>query len=283
MEKITTEDFLTTLIKYGFDKVDPVLYAQVLRKVVLENAKEYDFDLTVSVSKAITKEGSMYRLSDKLDKDLWFKNHTNEKLLESFNNIDFEDLVFKKLAAFGCKRDDCILGTVEIDKSLFSDKELDIINSVISKKQQELDDKIAEEKRISEVRENMITSPEYIDWLIDFTDRNNGSFEERDFKDNDSLSKEDRERLNDINIFYDLIKEYVDIMDRSNYHFFAIKHNEEVFHIGRLKDSDGTHFVIHISRTDERGNIKVGYDFGATDYKEIIKMYKKYNKTFKKD
>ena len=113
MEKITIEIFLTTLFKFGFDRVDPILLTYMLSKTTIDNInkKEFDFQLDIPMRKTITKEkGPVYRLSDEIDKEEWFEYHTNEKLLEYFKTLNIEEIVSMKLDVYGYKKDDYIFG-----------------------------------------------------------------------------------------------------------------------------------------------------------------------------
>ena len=278
MEKITIENLLTTLFKYGFDKVDQILYAQVLNELSLENAKtkDFDFDLTVSVSKAITKDGSSYKLNNNRNIAIWFAYHTSEKLLEYFKEIDFEKLVIKKLEALGYNSEDYVLGNVQIDPTLFSQKEMGIINEMIARKRNAINAQIAEEDRIASTREEMMTSNDYVEWLIAFAKVNNSSiyYSKTEEEKENTIA---RRKLKDLPIFYELISNYVRPTTNSNLCYYALKYNGEVFHIGKFADSEETYYVSVPSSVDEKGIPKIGYGMGCTEYSTIIEKYMKQN------
>ena len=140
MEKITTETILTTLFRYGFEQVDPVLYSLVLENIAIYNAKKQEFDISldVQISKAIIKEGQMYRLNDtEIDKKLWYDYHYSEKLYKYFDNINFEEIVFKKVKAY----------KKEVTKATFSQKEIEIIKDANKKIENPLDKIIEKQKQ----------------------------------------------------------------------------------------------------------------------------------------
>ena len=280
MEKITIENLLTTLFKYGFDKVDQILYAQVLNELSLENAKtkDFDFDLTVSVSKAITKDGSSYKLNNNRDIAIWFAYHTSEKLLEYFKEIDFEKLVIKKLEALGYNSEDYVLGNVQIDPTLFSQKEMGIINEMIARKRNAINAQIAEEDRIASTRENMMNSEDYIDWLISYAKVNNGEIFFSKEKDEDlNIGEKAYEKIKDLPIFYELIRQYSVCFERGNIAYSIIKHKDEIIHIGKYGDSSEEYFLNIASQVDEKGIPKVGHNMTYTNYSDVVNKYKKQN------
>lgn len=278
MEKITTEIFLTTLFKFGFDKVDPVLLTYMLSKTTIDNInkKEFDFQLDIQMSKAITKEeGPVYRLSDEINKEKWFKYHTSEKLLEYFKTLNIEEIVSMKLDVYGYKKDDYIFGRKKIVENKFSEKELDIATSIFERTNEAINKAIEEEKRISATREEMMTSNHYVEWLIAFAKVNNSSiyYSKKEEQENTPA----REKINDLPIFYELISNYVMPTTNNNLCYCALKYNGEVFHIGKFSDPEETYYVSVPSSVDEKGIPKIGYGMGCTEYSTIIEKYKKQN------
>ena len=278
MEKITTEILLTTLFKYGFEKVDPVLYSLVLENIAIHNAKTQEFDLVfdVQVSKAILKEGQIYRLNDaEIDKKLWYEYHYSDELYKYFDTINFEEIVFKKVKAY----------KKEVTKATFSQKEIDIIKTANNKTQSSLDELIEKQKLRVEETNKMASSTEYIEWLIDFTKKNNDQIYDDDINNAENISEEDKKKARNLYILFDIISEYSDQYKCKDGYYCKIKYNDEVLNIGVLHGLTVTHFVSLVSKTDELGNPKIGYDIGATEYFEIIEKYKKYNKSkvYKKD
>ena len=288
MRKITIETILTALFEYGFEKVDPVLFTMVLSKLAQDDAnkQEIEFVFDIRMCKAFIKEGTSYKLNeDMIDRKLWFKYHSDRKLKEYIESMNFEDMISKKLEAYGYKKIDYMLGKEKIDETYFSKKELEIINSMINKSNNAFNKIIEERKRQSEVKENMISNNDYIEWIIKFAKENNNQFYDDDYKNREDIDHADREGVRDLHIFFDIVSEYADQNKCKDGYYCKIKYNEEVLNIGILHGLTVTHFVSLASKTDELGNPKIGYDIGATDYKEIIEKYKKYNrfKVYKKD
>lgn len=278
MEKITTEIFLTTLFKFGFDRVDPILLTYMLSKTTIDNInkKEFDFQLDIQMSKAITKEkGPVYRLSDEINKEKWFKYHTSEKLLEYFKTLNIEEIVSMKLDVYGYKKDDYIFGRKKIVENQFSEKELDIATSIFERTNEAINKAIEEEERIRATREEMMTSNDYVEWLIAFTKVNNSSIYYS--KTEDQENTKTREKINDLPIFYELISNYVMPTTNNNLCYYALKYNGEVFHVGKFADPEETYYVSVPSPVDEKGIPKIGYGMGCTEYSTIIEKYMKQN------
>ena len=293
MEKITTEILLTTLFKYGFDQVDPVLFTLILGKTALDDAKkhEFDFRFDIPITKAIKKEYNesttdtvIYKLNDEINKDLWYRYHSDEKLLNYLYGLDIEKIITKKLEAYGYNKNNLIIE--KIDKTLFSQKELEIIDLMINKNKKLLFGITDEITKKREIMQEMVSSNEYIDWLLEFTETHNNSFYDDDWKYNpEIISDKDKKNIKKLSIFFELVNEYAEQYQCTDGYFCKIKYNDEVIHVGVLHGQEIIHFASVASKTDEHGKPKFGYDIGTTDYSEIIEKYKKYNKPkeYKKD
>ena len=143
MEKITTETLLATLFKYGFDKVDPVLYVLVSGKISVDNQENnlfdlrYDETLSPAFEKLFISKNLIYRINDKHEKTMriegtivevsyeeyferYMKHYSNEKLYEYLSNLDFKEIIKKKLDAYG-------IDVSDMDKPFISKKEKEII------------------------------------------------------------------------------------------------------------------------------------------------------------
>ena len=278
MEKITTEIFLTTLFKFGFDRVDPILLTYMLSKTTIDNInkKEFDFQLDIPMSKAITKEkGPVYRLSDEINKEKRFKYHTSEKLLEYFKTLNIEEIVSMKLDVYGYKKDDYIFGRKKIVENQFSEKELDIATSIFERTNEAINKAIEEEERISATREEMMTSNDYVEWLIAFAKVNNSSIYYSKTEEQENTRA--REKINDLPIFYELISNYAMPTTNNNLCYYALKYNGEVFHVGKFADPEETYYVSVPSSVDEKGIPKIGYGMGCVEYSTIIEKYMKQN------
>lgn len=288
MEKITTEIFLTTLFEYGFDKVDPVLFTYTLGKACIDDANkhEFDFRFDLPLTKSIVRDGLMYKLSDEVDKDLWFHYHSNEKLLEYLTSLNFEEIITKKLEGYGYNKMNCILGTEKVDEELFSQKELEMIDLIANKNKKSLFGITDEITKKREITEEMTSNNDYIDWLLEFTITHSNLFYDDDwnFK-SDRIGDKDKKNIKKLYIFFELISEYTEHHPCNDGYFCKIKHNDEVINVGVLHGLEVIHFASIAPKVDEHGRPKQGYDLDAKDYSEIVEDYKKYNKQkeYKKD
>ena len=293
MEKITTEVLLTTLFEYGFDKVDPVLFTLILGKTAMDDAQKHEFDFAFDIpyTKAIKKEyqgrietcepftidGVVYKLNDEINKDLWFRYHSNEKLLNYLYSLDIGKIITKKLEAYGYNKNK--LAVEKIDESLFSQKELEIIDLMINKNKKLLFGITDEITKKREIMQEMISSNEYIDWLFEYTETHNNSFYDDDYVYGpERISDKDKKNIKKLPIFFELVSEYAEQYQCNDGYFCKIKYNDEVIHVGALHGTEVIHFASIASKVDEHGKPKFGYDMGATEYSEIIEKYKKYNK-----
>lgn len=288
MEKITTEILLTTLFEYGFDKVDPVLFTLTLGKTCLDNAKnhEFDFRFDLPLTKSIVRDGIMYKLSDEVNKDLWFNYHSNEKLLKYFTNLNFEEIITKKLEGYGYNKMNCILGREKIDENLFSQKELEMIDLMTNKNRKTLFGITDEISKKREIVEEMVSSNDYIDWLLAFTETHSNLFYDDDwsFK-SDRIGDKDKKNIKKLNIFFELVSEYAEQHPCNDGYFCKIKYNDEVINVGVLHGLEVIHFASIEPKIDEHGRPKPGYGLDAKEYSDIVEDYKKYNKQkeYKKD
>ena len=279
MEKITTEIFLTTLFKYGFDKIDPILFTLTYECVANIDAGrklEFSFDepLSASFEYHVTKVGLVYKLKETQEEmERWYRYHSNDTLYEYLNNINFKDIIKRKMKALNIKK-------VDIAKNpLFSQKEINIILLEDEKLKKDIEVIVEKQRKDIEETEKMATSTDYIEWLINFAKKNNGGFyiDNWDYKEED-ISPEDKEEVEKIPLFFDLVSEYAEQRPCNGGCFCKIKHNDEALHVG-VMEGQGTadHFVNIVSKTDGMGNPKFGYDVGYTDYTIIMEKYKKYH------
>lgn len=141
MEKINTEILVSTLLVAGFQQVDSVLFTYTLGKLSLDNQElnlfEFtDEETTNTFNKYISFDGMVYKLKtpyalednvssvEKYIIPLKKVLHTNNKLLDYLNKLDFEEIVLKKLSLL---RD-----TQNLDY-LFCQKEKEIIGEINNK------------------------------------------------------------------------------------------------------------------------------------------------------
>ena len=91
MQKINTEEIISTLLMKGFKSVDSILYTYTLGKISSDNAKLKLFEiedkpLSLTFKERVDFNGISFELKkDKIKPRL----HTNEVLSEYFDTIDF--------------------------------------------------------------------------------------------------------------------------------------------------------------------------------------------------
>ncbi len=294
MKLITTESILAALFKYGFNRIDQLLYIFTLERIAYITAKDkniviaYDADpstpFSVFCSDPIKEQ--TYRFNEKYrDKLEYSLNSEGTNLaLEYINKIDFVEIVEKKMKALGITKEEAQ------NSSYFCEKEKEIIRLEDEKTQKLLNEMMEKQRiRVEEI-EKMASSTEYIEWLIEFTEKNNGGFYIDDWDYNSGkISISDKEKVEKIPLFFELVSEYVEHHPCNGGYFCKIKYNDEALHVGVLEgQGSGDHFVNAVSKTDGMGNPKFGYDVGCTDYKVVMEKYKKYHgiektKQYKKD
>lgn len=280
---ISPERILAALFKYGFDEIDPLLYIFTLERIAYITAKDknivlaYDFPLSTPFSyfckdpiyNNTFKFNEKYR--DKLEDSL--NSPGTDLVLGYINKIDFVEIIEKKMKALGIAKD-------KVQNSFdFCKKEKEIIR-LADEKTQKLLDEIMEKQRIRvEEIEKMASSTEYIEWLIEFTEKHNGAFYIDDWDHNSGkISISDKEKVEKIPLFFELVSEYVEHHKCNGGYFCKIKYNDDALHVGVLEgEESGEHFVNVVSKTDEHGNPKFGYDVGCVDYEVIMEKYKKYH------
>lgn len=294
MKLITTESILAALFKYGFNRIDQLLYIFTLERIAYITAKDkniviaYDSPpftpFSVFCSDPIKKQTYRFnkKYRDKIEDSL--NSESTNLALEYINKIDFVEIVEKKMKALGFTKDEAQ------NSSYFCEKEKEIIRLSDEKTQKLLNEMLEKQKiRAGEI-EKMATSTDYIEWLIEFTNKNNGGFyiDDFDYKE-DEISLEDKEAVDKMPLFFELVSEYVPHHPCNGGYFCKIKYNDEALHIGVMEgQGSGDHFVNLVSKTDGMGNPKFGYDIGCTDYEVIMEKYKKYHgieksKEYKKD
>lgn len=294
MKLITTESILAALFRYGFNRIDQLLYIFTLERIAYITAKDkniviaYDADpstpFSVFCSDPIKEQ--TYRFNEKYRDKLEYSLNSEETnlALEYINKIDFVEIVEKKMKALGFTKDEAQ------NSSYFCEKEKEIIRLEDEKTQKLLNEMMEKQRiRVEEI-EKMASSTEYIEWLIEFTEKNNGGFYIDDWDYNSGkISISDKEKVEKIPLFFELVSEYVEHHPCNGGYFCKIKYNDEALHVGVLEgQGSGDHFVNAVSKTDGMGNPKFGYDVGCTDYQVVMEKYKKYHgiektKEYKKD
>ena len=138
MEKINSENIISALFLLGFDKVDVLLYMCMLANLTLDNQVEERFtledeDFSFIFCQNIEFDGKVLKIkgNEGLDTTVMVTDgkpyslrrmlKCNEKLMEQMKNLDFEEIIRRKINIMGEDK-------VYIYREFFSSKEIDIIN-----------------------------------------------------------------------------------------------------------------------------------------------------------
>ncbi len=178
MEKINTEILLSSLMEMGFDKVDTYLYNYTLNQVLSDNSESQSFQFEDSgisryFNEYIDCDGEMIQLKEGLSLDtmisddgkefypLRSKLSTNQNLMEYLSNLDFRQIIVKKIASLNADR-------VDDFEQLFSDKEKEIINKMfgIGKMYRERKKQSEGYAALSSNERNIVTESSQIEEII---------------------------------------------------------------------------------------------------------------------
>ena len=177
MEKINTEVLLSSLLVMGFDKVDTYLYNYTLNQVLSDNSESQSFQFEDSgisryFNEYIDCDGKMIQLKDGLTLDtlvrdgekfypLRSKLSTNQNLMEYLSNLDFRQIIVKKISSLNVDR-------VDDFEQLFSDKEKEIINKMfgIGKMYRERKKQSEDYAALSSNERNIVTESSQIEEII---------------------------------------------------------------------------------------------------------------------
>lgn len=140
MEKINTEAIVSSLFVLGFEKVDPILYTHLLGKLTIDNQKLSLFEFeekpfSESFTKYVDCNNSIFKIKDGYTLDTnaspmkeynWTLRNLfarNTELINYLSNLDFREIVAKKLESYNTTRQDDI-------EQIFSAKEIGIIEQL---------------------------------------------------------------------------------------------------------------------------------------------------------
>ena len=138
MEKINSEHIISALFLLWFDKVDALLYMCVLAKLTLNNQIEEQFtledeDFSSLFCQNIEFDGNVFKIKENegLDTTVMVTDgkpyslrrmlKCNEKLMEQMRQLDFEEIIRRKINIMGEDK-------VCIYREFFSSKEINIID-----------------------------------------------------------------------------------------------------------------------------------------------------------
>ena len=140
MEKINTEMVIASLFNAGFEEVDSVLFTCTLGKIAIDNAGKYIFnnqEISQTFNDYVDFNGTTYKLKEGFDINMNISKNNNyskllseklissKSLIEYFNNIDFNDIVLRKVQLYGVEN---------ISDETFCKKELSILKEIDTKK-----------------------------------------------------------------------------------------------------------------------------------------------------
>lgn len=137
MEKINTEILVSSLFVIGFDRVDASLYTYTLGKLSIDNQQMQLFEFEDSephiiFSKYVDCDGIIFRLKDGITLDTMVSYNdekfyplrkmlnTNKRLIEYLSQLDFSEIIVRKLKDCG----------FNIYDGRFSEKELKLIEEL---------------------------------------------------------------------------------------------------------------------------------------------------------
>lgn len=140
MEKINTEAIVSSLFVLGFDKVDSLLYTYLLGKLTIDNQKLSLFDFeekpfSESFTKYVGFSNSVFKIKDgyTLDTNVspvkdynWTLRNLfarNTELINYLSNLDFREIVAKKLESYNATKQDDL-------EQIFCAKEIGIIEQL---------------------------------------------------------------------------------------------------------------------------------------------------------
>lgn len=118
MEKINSEILLSSLLKTGFDKIDPLLYSYTLAKVEEANMFEFKIeDYSDEFKKVVDITTPTVALKKDADINLL---QSNDLLIKLIDEIDYQNVVKEKMLL------------------LFQYKDVENMSKIFSKKEQEI-------------------------------------------------------------------------------------------------------------------------------------------------
>lgn len=137
METINTEAMVTSLFRNGFDRVDPLLFSFTLAALKMDDEARRKFSykdkpLSEWFGKSVELDNGTLKLKDGYTLDSEVMNvsgisiplssmlQTNKKLTEYLGNLDFTEIVSKKVSSLGER-------STEENPLLFSEKEKEML------------------------------------------------------------------------------------------------------------------------------------------------------------
>ena len=118
MERINSEILLSSLLKTGFDKIDPLLYSYTLAKVEEANMFEFKIeDYSDEFKKVVDITTPTVALKQDADINLL---QSNDLLIKLIDEIDYQNVVKEKMLL------------------LFQYKDVENMSKIFSKKEQEI-------------------------------------------------------------------------------------------------------------------------------------------------
>ena len=132
MSKINSEIIISSLFRIGFDQVDSLLYTYTLGKIFQDNAELNLFEFKdKELSETFNKFKDGYDLNtivslkpiQNIELPLYKVLNINSLLIEYLKEIDFKEIIFKKIVSLGIDK-------INDFEELFNDKEKEIISEM---------------------------------------------------------------------------------------------------------------------------------------------------------
>ena len=102
------------------------------------------------------------------------------------------------------------------------------------------------EKRVQEIKENMKSNTDYIEWLISFCKKNNNSFNDNDWNDKE-LDEANKDKVKKLFLFISVIGDYAAKNNiefrKDNGYSRTIKYNDTVLEIGLPNGTGEVHYA----------------------------------------
>lgn len=273
-QKITTETLLATMFKFGFDKIDPALLVYTLEELNKSKKAVNKFDFSeeklpsIKFPEYIRFNGLWYKpIKNKSEMEEYYKKHVNDDLLKEIEKVDFVKIVDKKLTEYGV--DGAYMCPLRFSKKEMKIKEKRI--KEISEYIEQINE--AADQRAKD-KESMKYSTEYIDWLIEFTNKQ----EEKKFTNIDfdysriEATEEEEANASKLSSLIDVIALYFEgkYDEDCDCSCFKIAHNGTVMEIGEIHHN-GT--ILYAKIADDKPENVLNYETMIEYFKKIREIY----------
>lgn len=269
-EEITTERFLATMFKYGFEKIDPALYILTLEAV--QKTKISSNKFTYSQEKPLTKKfkeyveynGFCYKIKKGKNIEEYCKNHYSEDLLKAFEEVDFEKIVEKKMSMYDV--DGANMDSIPKDGFHFSKKELQIRKAQVQRISDYFKKVEAEEEAAKLDRERMEMNDDYITWLVDFMSGRDNFDPEVIYYKGYEYSEFEKSQIKKLSLLIEVIDECFE-EEESYDKSVKVSHLDTVLLLQEFHGQGTECYIKKITKEEEKKD--------AISYDEVLNYYKK--------